>query len=123
MNCDVCLSSDFDGPNEFERCTTPKARKEHKCEECRKVIAKGEVYERFTAKWDGAVTTTKTCLLCAEISTVFYCNGRVLGNLWGDMADYVFDRLTVNSECFLKLSAAAKEKVLDRWRKWKGLDV
>lgn len=124
MGCDVCIGGDYDydGANEFEHVETPKARRPHQCIECRKVIAKGEKYERFSWKFDSQVGTTKTCLLCAEIRNAFSCGEDLLASeLWELMEELAFPRLTTASECFRDLSAAAKAVVMERWRKWKGL--
>lgn len=44
--------------------STPKARKDHKCCECRGTISKGEVYHVFSGIWDGRAGTYKTCADC-----------------------------------------------------------
>lgn len=45
---------------------TRKARKEHKCCECRKVIEKGEHYEYCSGIWDDP-DSYKTCQSCVEL--------------------------------------------------------
>lgn len=58
----------------------PVARKEHKCEFCRKKIAVGEKYSCFSGKYDGEFFNRKTCLpcdkmineYCAEVDSEFY---------------------------------------------------
>lgn len=122
--CDVCIGGgDYDGVLEFQEVSHPKARKDHKCEECRAVIPVGQKYQKIVGKVDGDFTETKTCLMCAEIREVFACGEiTVLGELWEDFRNAeVFERLTTASECFTKLSPPAKSFLLDRWRKWKGL--
>jgi len=63
--------SDYDSPKVYT-ITNPKARKEHRCCECRGVIQVGEIYERYTGIWDEP-DTFKTCPDCValrdEIST------------------------------------------------------
>lgn len=44
--------------------SSPKARKSHRCCECRGWIEKDEVYERVTGVWDGSGYTFKTCREC-----------------------------------------------------------
>lgn len=46
--------------------TNPKARKEHRCCECRGVIQIGERYEYCTGIWDEP-DTFKTCHDCVEL--------------------------------------------------------
>ena len=123
MNCDVCITADFDGQVECAATSTPKARKQARCCECGLLIAPGNAYHRYSGRWEGKWFVTKTCLICAEIRTAFYCNGWLSGVLWEDMREAVFDNpnFSTASECFTKLSAAAKQRVLDEWRRWKGL--
>lgn len=43
---------------------TPRARKEHRCDECRRTIAVGEVYYKLTGVCDGRGFTHKSCRRC-----------------------------------------------------------
>ena len=46
----------------------PKARKRHKCCECRKTIQPGEKYQLIEGLWDGDCWDRfKTCAECAEM--------------------------------------------------------
>ncbi len=122
MNCDVCIGVDFgdcDGSPEFFNRQEVKARKPHKCMECRVIIAKGEKYQRDSGKYDGQCYTDHTCLPCAEIRHVFSC-GEIepVGQLW---CDFPMDDLRMAGECWDSLSAAAKAKLLEKWRSWKGV--
>lgn len=123
-DCDVCLSmGDGDGCCEFYDSKIVTARKNHTCDECRLPIVRGLRYWRSVGKWEGEVSSFKECLLCYEIREVFSCGeGWMHGaGLWEAMADYVFPSLKTSSPCFAKLTHAAKQFVLDRWAKWKGL--
>jgi hypothetical protein len=117
---DVCVLG-YDGdPAEFYEVTTPKARKTHGCDECGNAIQPGENYERTAANWDGVMTTYKTCLLCVEIRNKFSCSGGwMFSQVWEDLEEGLFEHLTFG--CLDGLSPAAREKVLEWWRKWKGL--
>lgn len=57
---------DYDAP-EFYHKETPTAKKEHKCGECGSTIKVGERYERVYGKWDGDISTFKTCSDCVEV--------------------------------------------------------
>lgn len=57
---------DYD-PAEFYRCTTPRARKIYKCEECGGPIKLGEQYERVTGKWEEYIYTFLTCERCVDL--------------------------------------------------------
>ena len=59
-------------------------------------------------------------LSCAEIRKALCCEGWSYGFLWEDAQESIFENLT--SGCLTKLTTAiAKEKLLARWRAWKGL--
>ena len=44
----------------------PKARKMHRCEWCGKLIKPGDIYYRYTMKWDGEMQDTCMHLECEE---------------------------------------------------------
>ena len=50
-------------------CTisTPKARKPHKCCECKKEINIVDFYENVKGKWNGSFDEFKTCMRCVAI--------------------------------------------------------
>jgi hypothetical protein len=45
----------------------PKARVEHRCCECGRIIKKGEVYQKIKGCWDDEWQTYKTCLQCERL--------------------------------------------------------
>jgi ribosomal protein L40E len=55
---------DNDGYPELTNDRVCKARKPHKCSECRGVIAKGEHYHRHSGKFDGGFFDDKVCRRC-----------------------------------------------------------
>jgi hypothetical protein len=59
---------DYDAPEFFHR-EIRRARKLHKCGECGGEIKPGEQYEHVRGKWDGDLTTIKTCERCVDIIT------------------------------------------------------
>ncbi len=125
-DCDVCIGGecDYDGLPEFQKVEMRTARKDHKCFECRQVIPNGQRYEAFTCKFDGAVETTKTCEACADIRSVYSCGEATpaFGDMWNAFHDTdAFSHMKMAGECWDKLSAPAKAKLLERWREWKGL--
>ena len=70
----ACLFMDYSGDEaEFYDERYPKARKEYFCCECSGTIHIGEVYEKVTGKWDGAISTYKTCKTCAKIRKDYFC--------------------------------------------------
>lgn len=117
-DCDLCVDACYYGDQaEFFDSAMVTARKSHKCMECGDTIANGDRYERVSGKWDGDVSTYKTCAACAEIRGVFFCNGWTYGTLWNDFDEY-FVYLTTG--CVDQLTTAtAKAKLVERWNAWK----
>ena len=58
----------FDGITPQAFCETKrKAKKEHKCCECKEIISKGEIYIYSSGIWDGEPNSYKTCLTCESV--------------------------------------------------------
>lgn len=55
---------DHDGYPEFSEDRVLTAKKEHRCTDCRSVIAKGEQYYRHAGKCDGDFYVSKECRRC-----------------------------------------------------------
>lgn len=49
-----------------------KARKAHKCFECRRAIAIGEMYEREKGVWPDGPAEYKTCSACAALTNAVW---------------------------------------------------
>lgn len=122
-DCGVCIGGFGDGEApEFYESSTPKARKEHECDECRRTIHVGEKYRYIAGKWDGDFETFKICLLCEEIRRSFKCDDGVtpIGYLMEDMNEALFPNLT--TACFDRLQTPeAKQHLRALWMAWKGL--
>ena len=71
ISCDC--SVDIDEVAEFCNESYPKARKEYICCECTGIISKGSNYEEVTGKWNGEISTYKTCIPCTRIRN-HYCS-------------------------------------------------
>ena len=65
-----CDWDDYERPSVFTR-KIKKARKEHRCCECREPISVGAHYEFISGLWDSEWSTFKTCLTCAQIRVDF----------------------------------------------------
>lgn len=65
MTYDSC-SCDYEPP-EFVVVETRKARKQHHCYECGCDVPPGETYEHVRGKWEGDISTFRTCALCLEL--------------------------------------------------------
>jgi hypothetical protein len=62
-----CFCRDYDVPA-FYVVALRKARKQHKCYECRNVIDVGETYELASGSWDGYPPQSyKTCARCLDL--------------------------------------------------------
>lgn len=59
---------DGDEPADVWNETRPRARKEHRCEECGGAIPKGVFYRRVAVLGDGHWTTYRVHLECAELA-------------------------------------------------------
>ena len=122
-DCEVCIGNEPDGMCDFYNKETRKARKEHICCECHRIITKGENYLVGAGKYDGSFFFDKTCSICDEIKMAFIdpqMNAMEPGALWEEMRDYAFPELTTT--CFDRLTTPeAKGYLRDRWIEWKGI--
>jgi hypothetical protein len=121
MSCDVSLGG-YDGDqSEFWVESSPKARKAHKCCECRESIQPGERYQRVVGKWDGRLETYRFCVPCWEISGEFSEDGRVFGAVWDEFEQNWHAGANLQA-CLNRVSTvAAKMKLREQWQKWKGV--
>lgn len=98
------------GP-EFAVRSTPVARKEHKCCECRRVIKKGERYTREKGKWE-TFHVYKTCIDCTSIRDAFFQNGYMYERVLSDVREEINNLGgDVPESCMLQLTPAAFDKV------------
>jgi hypothetical protein len=88
ISCDCSI--DVDEPCRVCVETRRKARKEHKCVECRETIRVGQYYMEETGiSADGDPFRYRTCAPCHAIR-VGYCPG---GYAWGELAQIIYDCL------------------------------
>lgn len=89
MTCDCSIDcSDFEEPS-CHTTTMRKAAKEHLCCECRKPIAKGDIYEEVTGVWDGRPDRFRTCGSCKFIRDTYCSRGFVYGQLFAQIEECV----------------------------------
>lgn len=102
---------------DFQSLKWVKARKPHKCCECRRQIQPGESYLRYTGKWDGEMNTYRTCAVCEDIRSSLCCGGSfIFGDLWEKIHDQIFCEKGLTIACIDKLTTvAAKEKLQTAW--------
>jgi len=69
-----------------------KARQEHKCCECQRVINVGEKYHLFKGCWEGKWSNFKTCMDCQDLREEIA--GLYRGDEWppfGNLAEWVHE--------------------------------
>jgi len=102
-----------------ECCTTlnvtrPVARKEHKCHECKMIIARGEQYLSETTVFEGKVETWKTCANCESIRKNLFTAGFYYGEIKYMLREHVRDCHGEISESVLSiLTPGARAMVCD----------
>ena len=112
MDCST-VSVDVDHFSTNLSQSHPRARKEHRCGECREIIAKGEVYLREVNIHDGRVITDKTCQACVGIRNEFFKDGYY----YGEVVDMLYEHIhevsgDISESCLASLPAGSREKVL-----------
>lgn len=118
-DCNVCLYFDGDYAEFFHKKEVV-ARKDYKCSECDRDIPKGTKYQVASMKCDGEFSSYKTCLACAEIREVFYCEGEQFGGMFWEQMEELFGDITVSGDCLKKLKTPeAKRYFAERYRQWK----
>ena len=120
--CGVSLG-DYDGDEaSFYTERHVKARKVHRCHECREDIAKGDHYYVVSGKWEDEVMTYRFCGSCWEVMGEFSDRGRVFGVTWDTFHDEWASGATLQG-CLNRLSSViAKQHMTRQWRKWKKLE-
>jgi len=100
-----------------------KARKEHRCDECRELIAPGSTYEYVTMMgYDSSVWSEyTTCLSCVEIRMHFQCDGWLYGQLWDELETNFFPGMKAGGPCMEGLSPEAKTRLFERRLAWLGV--
>jgi len=110
--CSCIYVDNYDQP-EFIYEETRKARKEHNCCECGRIISRGEKYEHTTGKWD-RIDTFKTCIDCLSIRNAFFCAGwgytMIQSDLWEHLLEMNGD---ISGDCIAELTPGARDMVCD----------
>lgn len=87
----------------------PVARKDHRCEECRRTILAGEPYERHNMVYEHTASTHVICSHCAVLMEwlSIECGGTVMGELIEDIEEHAqeYDRADLRE---LAVSARAQ---------------
>lgn len=103
---------DFDRPKLASE-TTRKARKDHRCDECRRTIAKGECYQYHSLLFDGSWNTYRWCRHCAAAQGIAAdlvdCHCWLYSALWADLREHAQEE---------RKNPALIRLVLGAQRKW-----
>ena len=84
-----------------------KARKEHRCCECSRIILFREPYEVFDGCYEGRFYQYKTCLDCVSARMLF-CSFS-FETLWQDFREEMQETSTLPCSCLAKLTPRARE--------------
>ena len=93
------------------------ARKNHKCEECNRIINVGEKYLYVFGVWGGDARAFKTCSHCEKGMQILTrkCGGYMHGGIYEDLFEHVRD--------ILPWSMTAARLVIGMRRKWQRFDM
>jgi hypothetical protein len=118
--CGVSFESSYEGDNELYVETWRRARKPHRCGECKQTIPPGSRYLRVVGKESGTIWTVLLCEPCNEILHEFADgNWEFGGKIWENF-DEVWSQGEPLQPCLNRLtSVAAKTKLRDMWLAFK----
>lgn len=109
-----CIYVDIDGTPDFYHTEIRKARKPHKCGECKKIISPGQEYEYVVGKWDGCFDKHKTCMVCKEVRGAFFCLRWTFGDVWQDFREHLSEMHgSISEDCILDLTPKARDLVFE----------
>lgn len=118
----------FDGrsddcENTFYSESWRRARKPHRCGECRQAIQPGQRYLRVVGKADGDMWTAVLCEPCNEILHEFSEGGWTFGGQIWEQFQEVWSDGEPLQPCLNRLgTVGAKTKLRDMWLAHKDLD-
>lgn len=119
--CEIEIDTQGCGPS-FASTKLLKARKDHRCFECKGAIKKGTQYEKVAGKWGTGFETFKTCGDCGSLRTEFFRSGHYFGRIWEDFEIYVDEvAAEISEKCMSNLTPSAREKacniIQEYWEK------
>lgn len=127
-DCGVCIGGSHGYDIEDYQLYLTTSKRGWKCCECQRIIHAGQEYEKVTGvnNEDDPHVLFRTCIDCHHIATGLSCERRVHSTLWDDLEegysreDAGFSNFS--EACVAKVkTVSAKQYLVDRWKKWKGL--
>lgn len=108
----IYVNSEGSGPD-FYSSTDQKARKQHTCCECERIIFPGEKYRVETGSWGGKFKIYKTCNDCMSVRNEYFCDGYFYKELWEDYHNHIVDvNGEINTCCLNNLTVTARNKII-----------
>jgi hypothetical protein len=106
----MCRADDCDSPT-ISRSETRRARKLHRCSECGRQIAKGEIHRYHFCVYDGDVSTPRTCEHCcvAEDWLRANCGGYVIEQVIEEIREHA-EEYPALALPLLRITVGAKRK-------------
>ena len=104
---------------DYDPCVTlkegsPKARKDHKCNECGCLIPSGDQYLTYVGVFEGKFFIHKTCMDCKSIRDVFFSDGFIFEMLWENLHEYIDESNgEIPENCIAELTPKARNKVCE----------
>lgn len=112
MECSCEINIDTsDDTADYYNSKIIKARKNHQCCECHKVIKPGEQYEIISGCWDGSFEHYKTCTDCLSLRKQFFPHGWYFNQMWDDFFENI--GCSANESCIAALTPKARENVCE----------
>ena len=104
----IYVDTEFDSYG-FSNRRIRKARKEHKCCECGRMIMKDEQYELVAGNWYDCWEHYKTCYDCTVIRDFFFCDGYYFTEMKERMQEHISDfRGEIAEDCLSVLTPGGR---------------
>lgn len=116
MECSISVDHSGGGPS----CHTQvirRARKEHKCCECKRVIGPRESYTPESGIWDGEPMRFKTCMDCMSVRDALFCEWEY-GNIWREVREWINETCGDLPPKTHEMTMAARLKLAGYWDEW-----
>jgi hypothetical protein len=84
-----CIISDCDEMASVITEEIRRARKPHRCYECKSTIEKGDTYEYTAALWEYEWHHMHVCLDCVSVRDSLFRRGFTYGEIWEDLKDFM----------------------------------